>query len=74
MLKHFRSHPKSYVYATVAFAYFLVYPHDIENLLSPLSRIVDVLSAIPTGLYALLIGSGCCFTAYRIWGVRTGQP
>ena len=66
----YRPHPllTALMFAALAWAYFALFPEDLEGLLTPVSQLLALSSSVANGLYALLAVCVIAWAIVRVWG------
>ena len=56
------------VLVVLAWAYFALFPSDLDGLLAPVMRLFALSGAISNGLYALIAVCVVAWAMVRVWG------
>jgi hypothetical protein len=56
------------VFAALAWAYFALFPEDLDGLLTPVSQLLALSGSVANGLYALLAVCVIAWAIVRVWG------
>ena len=56
------------VFTLLAWAYFALFPEDLDALLSPVEYVLALSAAVANGLYALLAVCVIAWVIVRVWG------
>jgi hypothetical protein len=56
------------VFAPLAWAYFALFPEDLDGLLTPVTQLLALSGSVANGLYALLAVCVIAWAIVRVWG------
>jgi hypothetical protein len=52
----------------LAWAYFALFPEDLDAFLAPINRLLSITGAVANGMYALLSALVIAWVIVRVWG------
>ena len=54
--------------AALVFAYFVIFPEDVDRLLAPVEKVLVLSGAVSPWLYAVIGVAIISWTVIRVWG------